>query len=328
MGYFTMPITHAKMTYGGVLLEGGTLTDYCQAMYHLDDFLSTETQCNACADDPKCQYAPLNGGCISIYAYVPDFGCPRQAISPEIKLYSRTGSAAAADGIYENSTRVVRVKLTDKLDGEDFVMTCPCNVQYRLHLVVYDAQTMEQVYMTSDIAPRLDHPYTFIDVPCTVPGRKYYYYVYNCYHQKDAGGSWDDCSRPAIAIDITDYSPPSPPPFPPPFPPPPPIVPPPAPPPFPPPSTPKPSPPPMPPAPPAPPPSPPSPPAPPPGPSPPPAPPPFSPPSPGPPPSTPPPSPPPSPPPVPPPAQLGRVILPMQATWVDGVVRRDRRKRD
>jgi len=30
LGFYTLPILHGTESYGGVLLEGGTLTDYCQ----------------------------------------------------------------------------------------------------------------------------------------------------------------------------------------------------------------------------------------------------------------------------------------------------------
>jgi hypothetical protein len=317
IGYYTLPIEYATLAYGGVAIDGGTLTDYCQQLYPQTDLstfvdilapdqaLQNQAVCTACVEDPSCQYAPKHGGCISINAYVPDFGCPRQAISPQIKLFSRT--APKSFDVFENSTRVVRAGMDGFLRD-----VCPCNVQYRYMLVVYEYHTMTQVYFTSGIAPRLDHPYTFIDVPCIETGaysivtdgsmggasgnpgavagglgtKRYAYYLYLCMHQKDNGGPWDDCSRPAIYIDEPPGSPPSPPPFgpspsPPPFPPPMPPTP-----------TPPPSPPPFPPSPPM-------------GPAPP-MPPPFPPPTPPstppPPPSPPPPRPPPSPPPLPPPA--------------------------
>jgi len=322
IGYYTLPMEYATLAFGGVLIEGGTLTDYCQKLYSpttissFVDILSSSQAgqnqdiCSACVADPSCQYAPKHGGCISIDAYVPDFGCPRQAISPQIKLFSRNGPKAF--DVHKNSTRVVRAGMDGFLGN-----FCPCNVQYRYLLVVYEYHTMTQVFFKSDIAPRLDHPYTFIDVPCietgsysivtdgsdgglsgnpggsggtTIGTKRYAYYLYLCYHQKDNGGPWDDCSRPAIYYDEPPGSPPSPPPFgpsptPPPFPPP--FTPGPSPPPFPPPYPPQPTPPPFVPSPPMPPPFPPP-----------------SPPStPPPPPSPPPPRPPPSPPPLPPPAQ-------------------------
>lgn len=298
LGYYTIGIQNAGANYGGILLEGGTLTEYCQTLYAPDRYLGstdasnvlnipaslyfTQSQCSACMDDPSCVFAPLDGGCVSKFSYHESFGCPRQRISPQIKLFSRTAPKVFHE--FANSTRVVRAGI------EGFMRTtCPCNLQYRLLLVVYDYHDYQQVYMKADIPPRLDHPYTFIDVPCLDAGKKYVFYLYLCFHQRDGGGPWDDCSQPAMVLDVVPFSPPSPPPFPPPFPPspsPPPFDPPPSPPPFPPPMPPRPSPPPSPPSPPPLPPSPPS-----------------SPPPPPPsPPKPPPPDPPPSPPPVPPPA--------------------------
>lgn len=283
VGYYTLPITYATASYGGVLIEGGTLTEYCQTVYAAPLFPGvvdpsnvltsfTQNQCNACMDDAVCVFAPLNGGCVSIFSYQESYGCPRQRLSPEIALFSRTGEEAY--GVHSNSTRVVRAAIPGFL-----TTTCPCNMEYRLLLVVYDFHTYQQVYLKQDLQPRLDHPYTFIDVPCLEPGRTYVFYLYNCFHQRDVG-PFDDCSQPAILIDTVPFKPPMPPPFEPPSPLPP----------MPPPFTPPPS---SPPTPPGAPPRPPSPPSPP-------GPPPFPPPKP---PSPPPPKPPPSPPPLPPPAQ-------------------------
>jgi len=51
----------------------------------------TQSQCNACMDDSACVFAPLNGGCVSIYSYQESYGCPRQRLSPQIALFSREG---------------------------------------------------------------------------------------------------------------------------------------------------------------------------------------------------------------------------------------------
>jgi len=100
IGYYSLPIEYAMLTYGGILIEGGTLTDYCQQMYSpnaIGDFtqilsstagpFSNHDICSACVEDASCQYAPNNGGCISIHAYVPDFGCPRQVTTIYIYIY-------------------------------------------------------------------------------------------------------------------------------------------------------------------------------------------------------------------------------------------------
>jgi len=39
---------------------------------------------------------------------------------------------------------------------------CPCNVQYRYLLVVYEYHTWKQVYMKSNIAPRFLFMYSYI----------------------------------------------------------------------------------------------------------------------------------------------------------------------
>ena len=91
----------------------------------------------------------------------PPPSAPSQAISPQIKLFSRT--APKTFDVFQNSTRVVRAGMDGFLAN-----VCPCNVQYRYLLVVYEYHTWKQVYMKSNVAPR----YFFIYV--------YIFYLYLC----------------------------------------------------------------------------------------------------------------------------------------------------
>jgi hypothetical protein len=186
-----IPIKKATDAWGGVQFDGIDCTDWCQ----------TYTTCSSCLNDPQCQFAPNNGGCVAAAAYVYDYGCARPEYAPITKLGSRAGSPdggsmtrgvdaytreAGIDGF--NSTALVAVQL-DRTDD-----SCPCSSLHVIYMVVYDANMEEQVVLT--VEPRAEHKFTFVDVPGLTSPATYYVYTYVCIKQGTL--KLDDCSPAKI----------------------------------------------------------------------------------------------------------------------------------
>ena len=97
-------------------------------------------------------------------------------------------------------------------------LTCPCDVQYRISATVYSAE-MKPLHVINDVKPRLDHRYTFVDIPGMVNNTCYIIYSYICIAQGTLGR--DDCSPATIdehctSFPVDAFPPPSQPPAPPP----------------------------------------------------------------------------------------------------------------
>lgn len=156
----TVPLKHAQEEWGGVSIESMECTDYCQAMY--------EGNCEECVADERCQFARLNGGCVSAGAYVQTNGCPAPPDPPQ-RMYSNVETPYA----YGRTNLKFKIRRPDKLN-----FICPC--VYHYYVVVYKADDplAEVAVVQTDV--REAHRFAYAEVTGLEPGTEYVVHAWIC----------------------------------------------------------------------------------------------------------------------------------------------------
>jgi len=118
LSFTSMQVKKLDASYGGGRIESLGCSNYCQIY----------DNCDECEKDSRCQFAPLNGGCISRLSYVETFDCPAPTV-PVDKVF--------VDG---GSTMTLRIRRPQRM-----VTNCPCKIHY--YVVVYDMNYNEVAYL-------------------------------------------------------------------------------------------------------------------------------------------------------------------------------------
>merc|ERR1711988_950163 len=167
VSFSSVRVKKLDASYGGGLIEAQSCSSYCQIY----------DNCGECVQDSRCQFAPLNGGCISSLVNVPSFDCPAPA-TPAGKLI--------ADG---GSTMALKIRRPDAVFN-----TCPCAGNYYYYVVVFDLDFNEKAY-NSNIPMREGHRFTNALIPGLQQNTQYQVWVWAC--------SRDQCATTALVQEVT-----------------------------------------------------------------------------------------------------------------------------
>lgn len=176
---YDMPLKSATEAWGGVSIQGMGCTDYCQSMYE---------NCEECVRDERCQFARMNGGCVSAHAYVPTNGCPAPPDPPERMLANTGPNDDAADS---RTSLNLKIRRPDKLNWN-----CPCVYTYYVVAYLFD-NPLKEVGYVKDVEVRQYDRFSYATISGLEPGTSYHVYTYIC--------SQDECGTyPLIDTFRTD----------------------------------------------------------------------------------------------------------------------------
>ena len=150
----------ATEEWGGVSIQAMECTDYCQARY------DTCEECNA---DERCQFARLNGGCVSALAYVPSNGCPAPPEPPE-RVYANVAMPYS----YGQTALMLKIRRPDKLN-----FACPCVYHYYVVLYKHD-DPLNEVGYKSNVEVRESERFSYTQFTGLEPGTSYVAHVWVC----------------------------------------------------------------------------------------------------------------------------------------------------
>jgi len=165
VSFTSMRVKKLDASYGGGLVQSMGCSSYCQIY----------DNCNECQKDSRCQFAPLNGGCISSLAYVYSFDCAAPSV-PSPKVVAEGGST-------------MRLKIQKPAK---YYNVCPC--QFHFYVVVFDMAFNEIAYLPN-VPMRLDHRFTNALISGVQQNTRYQVWVWAC--------SQDQCATTALVEEVT-----------------------------------------------------------------------------------------------------------------------------
>ena len=166
---------YASEEWGGVSIMAMECTDYCQARYDA---------CEECMADERCQFARLNGGCVSALAYVPSNGCPAPPEPPE-RVYANVDMPYS----YGQAALKLKIRRPDKLN-----FACPCVYHYYVVLYKY-LDSLVEVGYKSNVEVRESERFSYTQFTGLEPGTSYVAHIWIC--------SQDECGTNPLQEKLT-----------------------------------------------------------------------------------------------------------------------------
>jgi len=160
VSFTSIPVKKMDAEYGGGVIASKGCTDYCQ-MYD---------NCDECQKDSRCQFAPLNGGCVSALTSISNYDCPAPPV-PAQRVDAEGGS-----------TVTLKIRRPERM-----YLQCPCKFHY--YIVVYDPDMNEITYSPYEPV-REDHRFTYATIPGLQHRTQYQFWIWTC--------SQDECGTTAL----------------------------------------------------------------------------------------------------------------------------------
>mmetsp|Transcript_58687 Transcript_58687/g.155884 ORF Transcript_58687/g.155884 Transcript_58687/m.155884 type:complete len:616 (+) Transcript_58687:652-2499(+) len=164
VSFTSMRVKKLDAAYGGGRIDSLGCSNYCQIY----------DNCDECQKDSRCQFAPLNGGCISNIVIVESYDCAAPPV-PSPKLF--------ADG---GTTMALKIRRPERM-----YTVCPCTFHY--YVVVFDMNMMEVAHQPY-VPIREGHRFTNTLIPGVQQNTRYTVWVWAC--------SQDLCATTALVEEV------------------------------------------------------------------------------------------------------------------------------